>query len=194
MRPRSPAAPRRPPSSCGNLRTRSWYGQRYGDHQDHSHGSRRPTGRDSCTGLRRTDLKRLWMCPARGADRPPRCGWMEGHAGVRAGAKRGPIDQEGTGLGRCAPHGGTTKRPDKAQGAGVSGITFDAGGLIAVDRGDRRVLALVARAAERGLPIMIPATALARAIRRNKRDSPGSFVNRTQTWWRSTGAADCGDE
>jgi len=76
----------------------------------------------------------------------------------------------------------------------VSGITFDAGGLIAVDRGDRRVLALVARAAERGLPIMIPATALARAIRRNKRDSPGSFVNRTQTWWRSTGAADCGDE
>jgi len=47
----------------------------------------------------------------------------------------------------------------------VSGITFDAGGLIALDRNDRRVLALVARAAERGLRITIPATALAQAIR-----------------------------
>jgi predicted nucleic acid-binding protein len=37
--------------------------------------------------------------------------------------------------------------------------------LIAVDRNDRRVLALVARAAERGLRITIPATALAQAIR-----------------------------
>jgi len=47
----------------------------------------------------------------------------------------------------------------------VSGITFDAGGLIALDRDDRRVLAIVARAAERGLRITIPATALAQAIR-----------------------------
>ncbi|HLW75455.1 MAG TPA: hypothetical protein VKS01_00700 [Bryobacteraceae bacterium] len=47
----------------------------------------------------------------------------------------------------------------------MSGITFDAGGLIALDRNDRRVLALVARAAERGLRITIPATALAQAIR-----------------------------
>jgi predicted nucleic acid-binding protein len=47
----------------------------------------------------------------------------------------------------------------------VSGITFDTGGLIAVDRGDRRVLALLARAAERGLRVTIPATALAQAIR-----------------------------
>lgn len=47
----------------------------------------------------------------------------------------------------------------------MSGVTFDAGGLIALDRGDRRVLALLARAAERGLRVTIPATALAQAIR-----------------------------
>jgi len=47
----------------------------------------------------------------------------------------------------------------------VSGITFDAGGLIALDRNDRRVVTLIARAAERGLRITIPATALAQAMR-----------------------------
>jgi predicted nucleic acid-binding protein len=47
----------------------------------------------------------------------------------------------------------------------VSGITFDAGGLIALDRNHRRVLALIARAAEQGLRITIPATALAQAMR-----------------------------
>lgn len=47
----------------------------------------------------------------------------------------------------------------------MNGIVFDAGGLIALDRGDRRVLAILARAAERGLRITIPATALAQAIR-----------------------------
>ena len=48
----------------------------------------------------------------------------------------------------------------------MSGITFDAGGLIALDRNDRRVIALVVRATERGMRITIPATALAQAIRR----------------------------
>jgi predicted nucleic acid-binding protein len=47
----------------------------------------------------------------------------------------------------------------------VNGIVFDAGGLIALDRNDRRVLALLARAAERGGRITIPATALAQALR-----------------------------
>ena len=47
----------------------------------------------------------------------------------------------------------------------MSGITLDAGGLIALDRGDRRVLVLIARAAERGDRITIPATALAQSIR-----------------------------
>jgi len=35
----------------------------------------------------------------------------------------------------------------------VSGITLDAGGLIALDRNDRKMLALVARAMERGFRI-----------------------------------------
>ena len=48
---------------------------------------------------------------------------------------------------------------------GVNGITFDAGGLIALDRNDRRVLTLLARAAERGARVTIPATALAQALR-----------------------------
>lgn len=53
----------------------------------------------------------------------------------------------------------------------MSGVTFDAGGLIALDRNDRRVLALVARAAERGMRITIPATALAQAMRNPARQA-----------------------
>lgn len=53
----------------------------------------------------------------------------------------------------------------------MSGVTFDAGGLIALDRDDRRVLALVARAAERGTCITIPATALAQAMRNPARQA-----------------------
>ena len=59
---------------------------------------------------------------------------------------------------------GAEERSPKREGR-VSGITFDAGGLIALDRNDRRVIALVARAAERGARITIPATALAQAMR-----------------------------
>ena len=53
----------------------------------------------------------------------------------------------------------------------MSGVTFDAGGLIALDRGDRRVLVLLARAAERGMRVTIPATALAQAIRNPARQA-----------------------
>ena len=53
----------------------------------------------------------------------------------------------------------------------MSGITFDAGGLIALDRGDRRVLALLARATERRMRVTVPATALAQAIRRPARQA-----------------------
>jgi hypothetical protein len=48
----------------------------------------------------------------------------------------------------------------------MPGVTLDAGGLIALDRNDRRVLVLLARAGEIGARITIPATALAQAIRR----------------------------
>jgi hypothetical protein len=53
----------------------------------------------------------------------------------------------------------------------MPGITFDAGGLIALDRGDRRVLVLVARARETSSTITVPATALAQAIRRPERQA-----------------------
>ena len=47
----------------------------------------------------------------------------------------------------------------------MTGLTLDAGGLIALDRDDRRVIALLARAAEVGARVTAPATALAQAIR-----------------------------
>lgn len=53
----------------------------------------------------------------------------------------------------------------------MSGFTFDAGALIALDRDDRRVLAILARAAQRGMRITVPATALAQAMRSPARQS-----------------------
>jgi len=60
----------------------------------------------------------------------------------------------------------------------MSGITFDAGGLIALDRNDRRVLTLIARATERGMRITIPATALAQAMRNPARQACLSRLSR----------------
>jgi hypothetical protein len=51
----------------------------------------------------------------------------------------------------------------------MPGLTFDAGGLIALDRDDRRVVVLLARARETGAHITVPASALAQAIRRPER-------------------------
>jgi hypothetical protein len=51
----------------------------------------------------------------------------------------------------------------------MPGITLDAGGLIAVDRDDRRMVVLLARARETRARVTIPATALAQAIRRPER-------------------------
>lgn len=48
----------------------------------------------------------------------------------------------------------------------MSGLTLDAGALIALDRSDRKVLVLLARAKELGTRVTVPATALAQAIRR----------------------------
>lgn len=47
----------------------------------------------------------------------------------------------------------------------VNGIVFDAGGLIALERNDRRVVSLLATALEDGDRIAVPATALAQVIR-----------------------------
>lgn len=51
----------------------------------------------------------------------------------------------------------------------MPGVTFDAGGLIALDKDDRRVIALLARAYERSVRVTVPATVLAQAIRRPER-------------------------
>lgn len=51
----------------------------------------------------------------------------------------------------------------------MSGVTLDAGGLIAVDRNHRRVIVLLARAAETRARVTIPASALAQAVRRPER-------------------------
>lgn len=51
----------------------------------------------------------------------------------------------------------------------TAGVTLDAGALIALERGDRRVVALLARAAETGARITVPASALAQVIRRPER-------------------------
>ncbi|MGQ0774951.1 MAG: PIN domain-containing protein [Pseudonocardiales bacterium] len=53
----------------------------------------------------------------------------------------------------------------------TAGITFDAGGLIALDRDDRRVVVLLARAAEAGARVTVPASALAQVIRRPERQA-----------------------
>jgi predicted nucleic acid-binding protein len=55
-------------------------------------------------------------------------------------------------------------RNQAAQGC-VSGIVFDAGGLIALERNDRRVFSILDTALEDGDRIIVPATALAQVIR-----------------------------
>jgi hypothetical protein len=47
----------------------------------------------------------------------------------------------------------------------VNGITLDAGALIALDRNDRRVIAVTERCVDRGMRITISAAALAQAMR-----------------------------
>jgi hypothetical protein len=51
----------------------------------------------------------------------------------------------------------------------MPGVTLDAGGLIALDRNERRVVVLLARARETGARATVPATVLAQAIRRPDR-------------------------
>ncbi len=50
-------------------------------------------------------------------------------------------------------------------------MTMDAGALIAVDRNDRRVLVLLARARETGSRVTVPASALAQAVRHPERQA-----------------------
>jgi aryl carrier-like protein len=65
----------------------------------------------------------------------------------------------------------------------MPGVTLDAGGMIALDRNDRRVVALLARARETGARVTIPATALAQAIRRPDRQVRLARLVRQPTTW-----------
>lgn len=47
----------------------------------------------------------------------------------------------------------------------MNGITFDAGGLIALERNDRRIFSILDTALQDGDRIIVPATALAQVIR-----------------------------
>jgi predicted nucleic acid-binding protein len=53
----------------------------------------------------------------------------------------------------------------------MPGVTLDAGGLIALDRDERRMVVLLARARETGARVTVPASALAQAIRRPDRQA-----------------------
>ena len=53
----------------------------------------------------------------------------------------------------------------------MAGITLDTGALIALDRDDRRVIVLLARARETSARVTVPATALAQAIRQPARQA-----------------------
>jgi predicted nucleic acid-binding protein len=63
----------------------------------------------------------------------------------------------------------------------MSGVTLDAGGLIALDRDDRRVVVLLARARETGATVTVPASALAQAVRRPERQARLSRLIRQPT-------------
>jgi hypothetical protein len=47
----------------------------------------------------------------------------------------------------------------------MPGVTLDAGALIALERDDRHVIVLIARAREIGATVTVPATALAQVVR-----------------------------
>ena len=63
----------------------------------------------------------------------------------------------------------------------MAGVTLDAGGLIALDRNDRRMIVLLARAVATNSRITIPASALAQAVRRPDRQARLSRLIRQPT-------------
>ena len=63
----------------------------------------------------------------------------------------------------------------------MAGVTVDAGGLIALDRNDRRVIVLLARAVETNSRVTIPAPVLAQAIRHPERQARLSRLVRQPT-------------
>src|SRR5580700_4422814 len=96
---------------------------------------------------------------------------MEGDARRRPAGDGWSAHEEGARVGRCPSHSPATEKEFPKRKGCVRGITFDAGGLIGLDRKHRRVLTLLARATELGMRITVPATALAQAIRNPARQA-----------------------
>lgn len=63
----------------------------------------------------------------------------------------------------------------------MAGVTLDAGAMIALDRNDRRVIVLLARAVETNSRVTISSSALAQAIRRPERQARLSRLIRQPT-------------
>jgi hypothetical protein len=59
--------------------------------------------------------------------------------------------------------------PRSRSGDRRAGVTLDAGGLIAFERGDRQMVALLARAAETAARITVPAPVIAQVLRKPER-------------------------
>jgi hypothetical protein len=70
---------------------------------------------------------------------------------------------------------GATRAP-----APAAGLTFDTGALIALDRGDRRVIALLQEASRRRLPLRVPAGVIGQAWRDGRRQAMLSRFLRTR--------------
>jgi hypothetical protein len=81
--------------------------------------------------------------------------------------------------------------PDQAVWTALTGtgLTLDAGALIAFERADPRVRALLGRAVEQGLPLAVPAAVLAQVWRGRGTPVPRREVvgtSSTRRWWSDT--------
>src|SRR5215211_5105985 len=128
---------------------------RYGKQEDHGYAATGPSHGHPAPSERRNVVVGIGIYPARGW-----CGLgcrrrLGSHAGARTVADWRGYDGRGASLGRsdswCQQQHSCCMSP---------GLTLDAGGLIAVDRGQREIAVLLARAAERKARITVPATAL----------------------------------
>lgn len=63
----------------------------------------------------------------------------------------------------------------------MTGVTLDAGALIALERSERVVLVLLARARETGAQVTVPAPVLAQVLRRPDRQVPLMRLSRQPT-------------
>jgi hypothetical protein len=78
-------------------------------------------------------------------------------------------------------HGARGNQGPATTGCVMAGVTLDAGALIALDRDDRRIIVLLARAVETNSRVTIPSSALAQAIRRPERQARLSRLIRQPT-------------